>query len=153
MTVIDSGRKNQDEKWRAEQKWHRVPAGKWFGTKRVWFSDGYHRVVKGEDIWRCSYLAFGGWEDGPYWTYAYAYDEAAWQVALDNRFAMDTLYEISERQLGIDRSPVEITQLYPPNGEICAGCRWPVSCRLFRSSLKRCDMLDWPEVKNAQNTN
>lgn len=68
--------------------WHKVPAGKWLGTV-TYFSDGYKRRVRNKDIWRLGYYAFGGFEDGPIWTYCYAYDEEAKPVALAMRYELD----------------------------------------------------------------
>ena len=92
-----------DHDWRSAQRhWHRVGSGLIFGT-RTWFSDGYERRVWNEQIWRCGYYAWGSWEDGPSWTYCYAYDEKAWIIALENRYPLDS----SENKLdNMSRSPL-----------------------------------------------
>jgi hypothetical protein len=48
--------------------------------------------------------------------------------------------------LGIPGKPRE----KPIGKNVCDECRWPTSCSMFTQELKRCEMLDWPEVKNRK---
>lgn len=63
--------------------WHQVDAGQFLGTK-TWFADGFQRLVWKEKIWRCACNTSFSSREGRGLTYVYAYDSAAFGVAISH---------------------------------------------------------------------